>query len=197
MRNKIRTMALAVALMFAVLFGKEAPSDEDDTPITPAYDDSAEIATLESRRQAHEAGLARARTEETVRQAELAKSVASKPKSTTPSRGSSYVGKAQVFEATAYTAYCEGCSGTTKTGVDLRKSIYHEDRRVIAVDPRYIPLGSIVRVTLADGSEFEAVAADVGGVIKGAIIDVAHETTQEAYVFGRQTVEVRMIRKGR
>lgn len=114
-----------------------------------------------------------------------------------PSRSSAYVGKAQAFSATAYTSRCSGCSGITKTGVNLRQSIYHEGRRVIAVDPRYIPLGSIVRVTLSDGSSFEATAQDTGGKIKGAIIDVAHETKADANRFGRQSVEVRMIRKGR
>lgn len=114
-----------------------------------------------------------------------------------PSRSTAYVGKAQAYEATAYTSHCSGCSGITKTGVNLRQSIYHEGKRVIAVDPRYIPLGSIVRVSLSDGSSFEAIAEDIGGAIKGAIIDVAHETKADANRFGRQSVEVRMIRKGR
>ncbi|MET3658497.1 3D (Asp-Asp-Asp) domain-containing protein [Sporosarcina psychrophila] len=54
-----------------------------------------------------------------------------------------------------------------------------------------------MRVTLADGSSFEAIAEDVGGAIRGSIIDVAHETKADANRFGRQSVEVRMIRKGR
>jgi len=113
------------------------------------------------------------------------------------SRSSNYVGQAQTYTATAYTAYCEGCSGITKTGVDLRKSIYSGGYKVIAVDPRYIPLGSIVRVTLGNGNSFEAIAEDIGGAIQGAIIDVAHETKAQAYEFGRQSVEVRVVRRGR
>src|SRR5699024_161275 len=46
-------------------------------------------------------------------------------------------------EATAYTASCEGCSGTTATGVDLDAN---PDEKVIAVDPDVIPLGSKVHV---------------------------------------------------
>src|SRR5699024_9783510 len=40
-------------------------------------------------------------------------------------------------EATAYTASCDGCSGTTATGVDLNEN---SDEKVIAVDPDVIPL---------------------------------------------------------
>lgn len=137
---------------------------------------------------------------EAVRERKLAEQVAAKPPEkapTEPSRNSDYVGQAQAFSATAYTAHCEGCSGITKTGVNLRRSIYHEGKRVIAVDPRRIALGSIVLVTLANGSSFEAIAEDVGSAIQGAIIDVAHETTEQASRFGRQSVEVRVIRKGR
>lgn len=198
---------LAVTMFLNASFGKEAPITEEPevkppeaSPISPvAYDDSAEIAELKQRKQAYMSELARAKAEEAKSQALLAQ-VASKPKAApvkTISRSQGYVGRAQVFEATAYTAGCTGCTGITKTGVNLRKSIYHEGRRVIAVDPRWIPLGSVVRVTLADGSNFEAVAEDIGGVIKGAIIDVAHETKADANRFGRQTVEVRLIRKGR
>src|SRR5699024_5292927 len=46
-------------------------------------------------------------------------------------------------EATAYTASCDGCSGTTATGVDLNEN---SDEKVIAVDPDVIPLGSKVHV---------------------------------------------------
>jgi len=158
---------------------------------------AAVIAEKRAKAIAAEAERKRAVAEVKRKQAALlAKKVASKPIQQ-PSRSSAYVGKAQAFEATAYTSHCSGCSGITKTGVNLRQSIYHEGKRVIAVDPRHIPLGSIVRVTLSDGSSFEATAQDTGGKIKGAIIDVAHETTQESYVFGRQTVEVRMIRRGK
>ena len=93
-------------------------------------------------------------------------------------------------EATAYTAYCDGCSGITATGVDVRNSIYYEGKRVIAVDPSVIPLGSHVKVTLGDGSSFEAVAKDTGSDIKGNRIDILFETKEEALKFGRQTVKI-------
>lgn len=100
------------------------------------------------------------------------------------------------FEATAYTANCRGCIGITKTGIDVRQTIYHEGRRIVAVDPNVIALGSILRITLADGSTFEAVAADTGGAIKGRKLDVLVSTYDEAIQFGRQTVTVEILTEG-
>ena len=41
-------------------------------------------------------------------------------------------GQEMTMTATAYTAYCEGCSGITYTGIDLRSN---PNQKVIAVDP--------------------------------------------------------------
>src|SRR5690606_31509225 len=72
--------------------------------------------------------------------------------------------------ATAYTAFCDtGCIGVTKTGYDVSNTVYYEDKRVIAVDPKVIPLHSIVEVTYGDES-FKAVALDTGGDIKNTRI---------------------------
>ena len=88
--------------------------------------------------------------------------------------------------ATAYTAYCEGCSGITKNGTDLRAN---PDLKVIAVDPSIIPLGTRVWVE----GYGEAIAADTGGAIKGNIIDVFIPTHEEALEWGRKTVTVRIL----
>ena len=99
--------------------------------------------------------------------------------------------------ATFYTAQCAGCSGITKTGYDVKQTIYSESgRRIIAVDPSFIPLGSIVRVKLEDGQEFEAEALDVGGSIKGARIDVLVETREEAFRLGKQSAKAEIIKEG-
>src|SRR5699024_7446493 len=96
-------------------------------------------------------------------------------------------------EATAYTAYCDtGCTGVTATGIDVSQSIYHEGRRVIAVDPAVIPLGSEV-IVKAGGQVFEAVAEDTGGDIKGHRIDVLVENVGEAKRFGRQHVSLEVM----
>ena len=98
------------------------------------------------------------------------------------------------FEATFYTAFCPtGCTGITATGIDVRNTIYHEDKRIIAVDPNVIPLGSTVKVTLVNGDSFEAVAGDTGGAIKGRRIDVLVASRDEAYRLGRMSAKVEII----
>jgi 3D (Asp-Asp-Asp) domain-containing protein len=90
------------------------------------------------------------------------------------------------MEATAYTAYCDGCTGITFTGQDLRAN---PDKKVVAVDPNVIPLGSIVHVE----GYGEAIAGDIGGAIKGNRIDLHMATKEEAIQFGRRDVVVTII----
>jgi 3D (Asp-Asp-Asp) domain-containing protein len=100
----------------------------------------------------------------------------------------------QTFEATAYVALCDtGCIGITKTGIDVRNTVTHEGKRIIAVDPSVIPLGSSVDIRLADGTTFEATAQDTGGSIRGNRLDLLVSTEDRAWQFGRQTVEVRIM----
>ena len=104
-------------------------------------------------------------------------------------------GVGKTFEATFYTAFCpSGCTGVTATGVDVSNTIYHEGKRIIAVDPNVIPLGSHVKVTLEDGTSFEATAQDTGGDIEGNRIDVLVSSRDEAYKLGRQSVKVEIIK---
>jgi 3D (Asp-Asp-Asp) domain-containing protein len=58
--------------------------------------------------------------------------------------------------------------------------------KVIAVDPRIIPLGSRVWV---EGYGV-AIAGDTGGAIKGHRIDVLMPNTAAALAFGRKTVKL-------
>lgn len=95
-------------------------------------------------------------------------------------------GREMTVTATAYTAYCAGCSGTTYTGIDLRAN---PNQKVIAVDPSVIPLGSRVWVE----GYGEAIAGDIGGAIKGNIIDVFLENKQDAYNWGRKTVKIKIL----
>ncbi len=94
------------------------------------------------------------------------------------------------FEATAYTAKCDGCTGITATGKDIRNQSI--DHRVVAVDPNIIPLGSIVEIE----GYGRFVAADTGGAIKGRKIDILHQSKKEAYQFGRRDVEVKIVKRG-
>jgi len=100
-----------------------------------------------------------------------------------PSNGS---GRTLTMRATAYTAYCEGCSGITANGTDIRSN---PNLKVIAVDPRVIPLGSKVWVE----GYGEAIAADTGGAIKGNKIDVFIPTEGQALQWGVKTVTVKIL----
>ncbi|WP_010531499.1 3D domain-containing protein [Lentibacillus jeotgali] len=95
-------------------------------------------------------------------------------------------GKTITATATAYTADCAGCSGVTATGVDLNAN---PNKKVIAVDPSVIPLGSKVHV---EGYGY-ATAADVGGAINGNKIDVHVPSESEANQWGVQTVDVTIV----
>ena len=99
-----------------------------------------------------------------------------------PSRGTIRFKKMLVMEATAYTPFDDGQSGLTASGIPAR-------RGVVSVDPRVIPLGTRVYV-MGYGP---ALAADTGGAIKGARIDLCFEDYNEAIRFGRRTVEVYIL----
>lgn len=88
--------------------------------------------------------------------------------------------------ATAYTAYCAGCSGTTAYGIDLRAN---PDQKVIAVDPKIIPLGTKVWVE----GYGEAIAGDTGGAIKGNKIDVFIPSHENAMEWGVKKVIIRVL----
>ncbi|QOR68756.1 DUF348 domain-containing protein [Cytobacillus suaedae] len=102
------------------------------------------------------------------------------------SRGTGTVVKEFHVSSTAYTAYCNGCSGTTATGINLRAN---PDMKVIAVDPSVIPLGTKVYV---EGYGY-AIAGDTGSAIKGNKIDVFFATKAEAYRWGRKSVKIKIL----
>ncbi|QOT13709.1 3D domain-containing protein (plasmid) [Paenibacillus sp. JNUCC32] len=62
----------------------------------------------------------------------------------------------------------------------------------MAVDPREIALGTVFTIRLADGTEIDAIALDVGGDIKGARIDVLMANLHDAKQFGRQAVSIKI-----
>ncbi|GEK32045.1 cell wall-binding protein YocH [Kurthia zopfii] len=93
--------------------------------------------------------------------------------------------KTMTMKATAYTAECTGCSGITATGIDVRNST----PKLIAVDPRVIPLGSKVWVE----GYGEAIAGDTGGAIKGNRVDLLVASHGEAMQYGVHTVQVKVL----
>jgi uncharacterized protein YabE (DUF348 family)/3D (Asp-Asp-Asp) domain-containing protein len=118
-------------------------------------------------------------------------STSSKGKTSTASTSNSSTaapsgGKEFYVSATAYTAHCNGCSGITATGINLRSN---PGLKVIAVDPSVIPLGSKVWV---EGYGY-AVAGDTGGAIKGMKIDLFMPSTDQAFGYGRKQVRVKVL----
>lgn len=91
------------------------------------------------------------------------------------------------FEATAYCA-CTKCCGANAKGITASGTIPKEGR-TIAVDPKIIPLGSKVSV---DGKVY--IAEDTGSAIKGNIIDIYYEKHEDALQFGRQKVEIGIVK---
>ncbi|WP_286230106.1 3D domain-containing protein [Neobacillus mesonae] len=95
--------------------------------------------------------------------------------------GKANSGKEMYVSATAYTPFDSG--SITALGYNIKKN---PNMKLIAVDPRVIPLGSKVWV---EGYGV-AIAGDTGGAIKGHKIDILLPTKKAAYSWGRRTVKV-------
>lgn len=109
-------------------------------------------------------------------------------KAKTPSRSTSgNVVKEFTVSASAYTASCKGCSGITRTGLNLKKN---PGLKVIAVDPKVIKLGTKVHV---EGYGY-AVAGDIGSAIKGNKIDVFMPSHSNALKWGRKNVKIKILK---
>ncbi|MBZ9632876.1 3D domain-containing protein [Clostridium sp. FP1] len=115
----------------------------------------------------------------------------------TPSRGGNirYTKKIKV-RATAYTADYNSTNkgpddpylGITSTGARAKRNA--DGFSTIAVDPRVIPMGSKVWV---DGYGY-AIAEDVGGAIKGNIIDLYFHSSDEMWDWGSRNVDVYILK---
>lgn len=106
--------------------------------------------------------------------------------STTAPSTNNTASKEITVEASAYTASCEGCSGITATGINLKTN---PNAKVISVDPTIIPLGSKVYVE----GYGEAIAGDTGGAIKGNRIDVFIPSQQDAINFGVKKLKITIL----
>lgn len=91
-----------------------------------------------------------------------------------------------VFQITAYGCDCEGCTGVTKSGNTPAIG------RTVAVDPEVIPLGSTI---IIDGHEY--IAEDIGGAIKGNMIDMYVGTEELSKFYGVKYKEVFMKEENR
>lgn len=94
------------------------------------------------------------------------------------------------FHSTAYTPYDPGSGGRTALGWNIRSS----KKKVIAVDPRVIRLGSKVKVYYKGKYKGTYTAADTGGAIKGKRIDILMYSRSEAFKWGRKNVSLKVYK---
>ncbi len=94
-----------------------------------------------------------------------------------------------VLATTTYraTAYC--LKGRTATGGNVRRGI-------VAADTRVLPLGTRIQMNAGPYSGTYTVA-DTGGVIKGRILDIWVPNCSEALRFGRRSVQVSVLGRGK
>lgn len=108
------------------------------------------------------------------------------------SRGQINFTRALNMSSTAYDVSFESCGktpdhpqyGITYSGVKVRPGI-------VAVDPRVIPLGTWLYVE----GYGEALAADIGGAIKGNKIDLYYESSKVVDRYGRKQIKVYVLDK--
>lgn len=87
----------------------------------------------------------------------------------------------------------DGTQGINGTGDGITASGARVQAGVtIAVDPKVIPLGSIVEVKFSNGTSHLYKAEDVGGAIKGNRIDIYDPSPQDCYQHGIQHVLIRI-----
>ena len=94
-------------------------------------------------------------------------------------------GARQLFSATAY---CKGT--TTASGVSVRTGI-------AASDPALLPVGSVVNVTTGH-QKYNGVYTimDTGPKVQGRLLDLYMWSCHEALAFGRQQIELTVLRLG-
>ncbi|MBX9967317.1 LysM peptidoglycan-binding domain-containing protein [Priestia aryabhattai] len=160
---------------------EQAQKEQQQAQAEQAQKEQQQAQAEQAQKEQQQAQAEQAQKEQQQAQAEQAQ------KQQQPAESSQQAsGKSMTVEATAYTANCAGCSGTTATGVDLKAN---PNQKVIAVDPSVIPLGSKVYVE----GYGEAVAADTGGAIKGNRIDVFVPSEGDAQQFGRKSVKITVM----
>lgn len=93
-----------------------------------------------------------------------------------------------IVPATNYVATAYSLRGRTASGRLVSKGL-------IAADPRFLPLGSRVRLDAGNYSG-EYLVADTGGMVKGRRIDIWTPTSREAMRFGKRTVKLTVLSYG-
>ena len=88
------------------------------------------------------------------------------------------------FVATGFTQ-----RGTTSSGIRAQRGI-------VAADTRILPLGTRIQVRKAGEYSGTYTVADTGSKVRGRHIDIFMPSRRQAIQFGKQIVEVRVLRWG-
>lgn len=70
--------------------------------------------------------------------------------------------KWMTFNASYYDPDCDGCSGVSAAGIDVGKSVYYDEYRIIAADTNIVHLWTIVEIQTPNET-FQAIVLDTGG----------------------------------
>ena len=89
---------------------------------------------------------------------------------------------------TSYVATAYSLRGITASGRPVSKGL-------IAADPRFLPLGSRVRLEAGNYSG-EYLVADTGGAVRGRRIDIWTPTSKEAMRFGKRAIKLTVLSYG-
>jgi 3D (Asp-Asp-Asp) domain-containing protein len=90
--------------------------------------------------------------------------------------------------AASYVATAYSLRGRTASGRQVTKGL-------IAADPRFLPLGSRVKLEAGPYSG-EYLVADTGGAVRGRRIDIWTPTSREAMRFGRRVIKLTVLSFG-
>lgn len=179
--TKIKRTLIAAIIAFTIFINAHKPSDHEQVSESPTVEQTPPVV-LDVEVVSDEVA-----TQE-VEQPVVIEPVHIVEQAPPPKQEPTY----QTYEATFYTAGCEGCTGITASGVDVRNTTHYKGYRVLAAD-RSVPFGTIMRITLEDGTVFDGIVQDRGGAIRGKRLDILVASKAEAYRLGRQKVSVEIL----
>ncbi|MGM2816485.1 cell wall-binding protein EntB [Bacillus cereus group sp. Bce001] len=161
----------------------KAKEEEKAREIAKAKEEAKAREIAKAKEEAKAQEIAKAKEEAKVREALKAKEE-SKNNAQSAKRELTVVATAYTADPSENGTY--GGRVLTAMGHDLTAN---PNMRIIAVDPKVIPLGSKVWVE----GYGEAIAGDTGSAIKGNRIDVLMGSKSKAMKWGRQTVKVKIL----
>ncbi|MFZ4202339.1 LysM peptidoglycan-binding domain-containing protein [Lysinibacillus sp. NPDC056220] len=192
--NQLHTDLIHPGLHLSIIDGTKTNTAITDKPIKPAKETTTSVTNhktaMESKPEETVSSTSKTASKDRVPEVTAPSTNNTAPKENTPEAiappSNTTASKELIVEASAYTASCEGCSGITATGINLKTNPH---AKVISVDPTVIPLGSKVYVE----GYGEAIAGDTGGAINGNRIDVFFPSQQDAINFGVKQLKVTIL----